>query len=268
MEGKKRRSRGRKNGAPVEEKQHIRMEEQPVPQVKEPGFECAICGKSIDYIAEAISEPDGRYSHFDCVMDKLRAQENVREGEKLSYIGHGCFAVFTTDENGKYAPMSGDFTLTTDDIPVKYSDGKLIKVDVFSDEDVANYIKNIASVEVNGTAYNAAGKRSVKIVGEDGTLDFDVKSGENNVFDGSGNYTVKITATGYTKPLEFEIKPEAETTAATSKTSTSNTSATTSKSTSSGATTNPKTGVPSAAAPLAVLALAGAAAFALRKKNS
>jgi len=102
MEGKKRRSRGRKNGAPVEEKQHIRMEDQPVPQVKEPGFECAICGKPIEFIAEAISEPDGRYSHFDCVMDKLRAQENVREGEKLSYIGHGCFAVFTTDENGKY----------------------------------------------------------------------------------------------------------------------------------------------------------------------
>ena len=204
-------------------------------------------------------------------------KENISVGEGFSVSGSeisytnakpGKYTFTVTDENGKYAPMSGDFTLTTDDIPVKYSDGKLIKVDVFSDEDVANYIKNIASVEVNGTAYNVAGKRSVKIVGEDGTLDFDVKSGENNVFDGSGNYTVKITATGYTKPLEFEIKPEAETTAATSKTSTSNTSATTSKSTSSGATTNPKTGVPSAAAPLAVLALAGAAAFALRKNNS
>jgi len=194
----------------------------------------------------------------------------VNENE-ISYTNAkaGKYTVTVTDESGKYAPMSSDFTLTTDEIPVKYEDGKLVKADGSSDDDAANFIKNIASVEVNGTAYNAAGKRSVKIIGEDGTLDFDVKSGENNVFDGSGNYTIKVTATGYTKALEIEIKPEAETTAATSSTTTTTTSATsTSKSTSSGATTNPRTGVPSAAAPVAVLALAGAAAFAFRKKNS
>lgn len=204
-------------------------------------------------------------------------KKNISVGEgftatdsEISYTNAkaGKYTVTITDESGKYAPMSGDFTLTTDAIPVKYSDGKLVKADGSSDDDAANFIKNIASVEVNGTAYNAAGKRSVKIFGEDGTLDLAVKSGENNVFDGSGNYTIKVTATGYTKPLEFGIKPEAETTAATSKSTTATTSATTSGSTSSGATTNPKTGVPSAAVPAAVLALAGAAAFALRKKNS
>ena len=180
----------------------------------------------------------------------------------------GKYTVTVTDESGRYASMTGDFTLTADEIPVKYSEGKLVKADGFSDDDAANFIKNIASFEVNGTSYNAAGKRSVKLVGDDGALDFAVKSGENNVFDGSRNYTVKVTATGYTKPLEFEIKSEAETTATASKTTTATTSATTSRSTSSGATTNPKTGVPSAAVPVAVLALAGTAAFALRKKNS
>lgn len=103
MEGKKKKSKGKKGGAPAAERQHMKMEELAVPQVQEPLFTCALCGKPIEYIAEAISEPDGSYSHFDCVMDKIRRQENVSENEKLSYIGHGCFAVFTTGEDGKLA---------------------------------------------------------------------------------------------------------------------------------------------------------------------
>ena len=63
---------------------------------------------------------------------------------------------------------------------------------------------------MNGSGYNAAGKRSIKIVGDDGTLDFAVTSGENNVFDGSGNYSISVTATGYTNPYSFEVKPEEE----------------------------------------------------------
>ena len=35
---------------------------------------------------------------------------------------------------------------------------------------VTSYIKNIKTVTVNGKAYNASGKGSVKIVNEDGTL--------------------------------------------------------------------------------------------------
>ena len=170
----------------------------------------------------------------------------------------GKYTVKVTDDSGKYALMSGDFTLTTDDIPVKYSDGKLVKADGFSDEDAANFIKNIASVEVNGTAYNAAGKRSVKLVGEDGTINFEVKSGENNVFDGSGNYSITVTATGYTKPYSFEIKPEPETTTITATTTT----------TASGNSDSPKTGDTGAGVSAAIFALAAMSAFALRKKKT
>ena len=165
--------------------------------------------------------------------------------------------------------MTAQFTLTTDDIPVKYADGKLVKADGFSDDDAANFIKNIASVKVGENTYSAAGRGSVKIVGEDGTVDLAAKSGENAIFDGSGSYTLEITATGYNKPYSFEIKPEAETTASsTTSSSTTTTSASTTKSsTTASSTTNPKTGVAGAAIPAAILALAGVSAFAARKKN-
>ena len=85
-----------------QERRHMSFDEVAVPQVNEPRPECRICGKTIDFIAEAISEADGGFSHFDCVIEKLRKQENVQEGEYISYSGHGNFAVFTKDEEGHY----------------------------------------------------------------------------------------------------------------------------------------------------------------------
>ncbi|MDO4863938.1 MAG: NPXTG-anchored protein [Ruminococcus sp.] len=195
----------------------------------------------------------------------------VSESE-ISYTNAkpGSYTVSVTDESGKYAPMSGSFTLTTADVPVKYADDKLAKADGFTDDDAANFIKNIVSVEVNGTKFSASGKGAVKVFGEDGAIDFDAESRNGKVFDGSGNYTITVTATGYTEPYSFEVKSEAETTASTqaSSTATTTTSATTSKgTTSSKATTNPQTGVSGVAVPAAILALAGAAAFAMKKRN-
>jgi len=85
-----------------ESRRHMTFEELPVPQVSEPRPECRICGKPIDFIAESIAEADGGFSHFDCVVGRIREQEDVREGEYVSYIGHGNFAVFTKDDEGHY----------------------------------------------------------------------------------------------------------------------------------------------------------------------
>ena len=187
-------------------------------------------------------------------------------GSTISYTGAkpGKYTVNVTDENGKYAPMSGDFTLSTDDIPVKYEDGKLVKADGFSDDDAVNFIKNIVSVDVNGSAYNASGKRSVKIVGEDGTIDFAVTFNETAVFDGSGNYSITVNATGYTSPYSFEIKPEPETTA----TITTTAATTSGNSTLTDNSDSPKTGDTGAGVPAAIFALAAVSAFALRKKKN
>ncbi|MBR1823975.1 MAG: NPXTG-anchored protein [Ruminococcus sp.] len=185
----------------------------------------------------------------------------------------GTYTVSVTDANGKYAPYSGTFTLSTADIPVKYDNGKLVKADGFSDEDAANFIKNIASVEVNGTAFGATGKGATKIVGEDGAVDFSASSRNGNVFDGSGNYNISVTATGYTAPYSFEVKNDSQTSTTTTSGSTTSTTSTTAKSTttaksgSSNTTDSPKTGVAGVAVPTAFLAMAGAAAVISRKKK-
>ena len=188
----------------------------------------------------------------------------------------GKYTVTVTDESGKYAPFSSDFILATADIPVKYDNGKLVKADNFTDDDAANYIKNLQTVEVNGTKYNLSGRGAVKAISEDGTIDFNAASNNGNVFDGSGNYNITLKATGYTTPYSFEIKKEEETTTASSSTSTTSTTSKTTTTTSnknSGSsnsnskTDSPKTGVNGVAVPTAFLVLAGASAFALRKKK-
>ena len=208
-------------------------------------------------------------------------QKNITVGEgftvngtEISYTNAkpGKYTVTVTDESGKYAPMTSNFILTTEDIPVKYEDGKLVKADGFSDDDAANFIKNIANAEVNGTAYNASGKRSVKIIGEDGTIYFAAKSGENNVFDGSGNYSISVTATGYTKPYSFEIRSGSETdedaATTTEATDTQTTTTTTSTTSSAGSSDSPKTGDAGAGVPAAIFALAAMTAVVMRKKKS
>ena len=208
----------------------------------------------------------------------------------------GTYTITVSDTNGVYADLVDTFVLSTDDIPVAYNDGKLVTAENFTDNDSANFIKNITSVEVNGTEYRT-GRRGVTIVQADGTIDFEAKSGENNVFDGSGNYTIKVNSTGYNNPFETAIEnTSAETTTTTedassettttkansssssSSSSSSKTSSTSSSKSSTGSTgstgskasasgDSPQTGVAGAAIPASVLALAGTAAVIFRKKN-
>ncbi|MDD2232903.1 MAG: hypothetical protein PHO44_07550 [Sphaerochaetaceae bacterium] len=69
-----------------------------VPKVQEPMTECSICHQSIDNIASAISEPDGGYSHFDCVLKKIADEQHLAEGQKVSYLGRGVFGVIETHD--------------------------------------------------------------------------------------------------------------------------------------------------------------------------
>lgn len=198
-------------------------------------------------------------------------------GNTVSYNNAqpGNYTLTVSDENGKYSAVRGSFTLTTDSIPVKYSDGKLVAADGASLTDAANYLKNISAVTVGEKRY-AAGRRGATIIdSQTGEIKLDAKSGEENVFDGSGKYKLTVEATGYEKNYEFEIGADAAVTTTTGAATTTKNSATTTKAattTTKKATTaaksdSPKTGVNGAALPVTFLALAGATAFALRKKK-
>jgi len=199
-------------------------------------------------------------------------------GNTISYENAqpGNYKLTVSDTNGKYSEVTGSFTLTTDDIPVKYADGKLVVADGYTDADAANFLKNINAVTVGENTYKT-GRRGVTVIDSTtGEIKMDAVSGETPVFDGSGKYTVSVASTGYNKEYTFEIGAAAETTtasatAAGSTTTTTKFTTTTTKSgsstTTASGTASPKTADATAALPLAAAAVAAGVGAALTMKK-
>ncbi len=256
---------------------------------------------SVDVADAAAGTGSTTYSTAD-FPDDYSISGSVADGFTVSSYGivsykdqaPGSYTLTLSDKNGKYADVKGTFTLTTADIPVKFDgEGALVTADGFTDDDAANFISNISAVTVNGSEPYTPGRRGTTVILSDGSIDFEATKNNVNVFDGSGNYTISVTATGYTEPYEFVISAEEEgseeetvtttttasddtttttttTTAASDGTASTTTTTTTKKATSTTTTASansPKTGVAGTAVPAAVIAAAGALALAFRKKN-
>jgi hypothetical protein len=59
-------------------------------------MDCAICGKPIFDLTGALADKDsGSPVHFDCVFERLSISEPLEAGEKIAYLGAGCFGVVT-----------------------------------------------------------------------------------------------------------------------------------------------------------------------------
>ena len=59
-----------------------------------PAMDCSICGKPIFDLTGALADRDlGSPVHFDCAFERLTAAEPLEAGEKLVYLGAGCFGV-------------------------------------------------------------------------------------------------------------------------------------------------------------------------------
>lgn len=80
----------------------IQTKSEPLKRLQEPMPECLICGKPIDSIAQALGgEKEGTFAHFDCVLEQIRSEENLKADQKLSYIGKGTFAIIEENEEEK-----------------------------------------------------------------------------------------------------------------------------------------------------------------------
>lgn len=72
---------------------------EPLKRLKEPMPDCLLCGKPIESIAQALGgEVEGTFAHFDCVLEKIRSEEELQAGQTLSYIGKGTFAILEPSE--------------------------------------------------------------------------------------------------------------------------------------------------------------------------
>ncbi len=68
---------------------------------------CPLCGKAVKSMLTAIAVNDDMDpAHFDCVLKQLSEREDLRKGEKISYLGNGTFAVIKMRQGGKGQPFT------------------------------------------------------------------------------------------------------------------------------------------------------------------
>lgn len=116
----------------------------------------------------------------------------------------GAYTVTVSDAKGKYADVTASFTVSTNMTVAQYdSESVSLKaVKGVNDAALANYLKNITSVTVDGKEYAATGKKAVTIINSNGYLDLtaepfaDMKSGIS--------YTITVKA-NYYKDQEFNV---------------------------------------------------------------
>ncbi len=117
----------------------------------------------------------------------------------------GAYTLTVTDKAGKYAPLSASFQLQTEAMPAEAAadNQSIVKTADATDADFAAFVAAISNVNVNGTDYAASGKRGVKVIKEDGTIDFTTAPFQAEAKDGA--YVLTITATGYEKTLTVTV---------------------------------------------------------------
>lgn len=143
--------------------------------------EVTVTGLPKDYVAEY--KVDG--------LDGVSVQKGVLT---FSNAKKGKYTLTISDKNGKYADITTEFELYTEAMPAAYdADRKaLVKTADAADEEFADYIKNITSVNVNGTDYKATGRGATVIINEDGTLKTDAAP-----FAEGDTFEITVSATGY-----------------------------------------------------------------------
>ena len=108
----------------------------------------------------------------------------------------GKYTLTVSDKNNNYADMTTTFILSADSAPASYNNDNenpaITKNADASDEEFADYIKNITSVSVNGKSYAASGRGAVKVINEDGSLKTDATP-----FAEGDTFEIAVTSTGY-----------------------------------------------------------------------
>ncbi|MDO4849893.1 MAG: penicillin-binding Tp47 domain C-containing protein [Coriobacteriia bacterium] len=165
-------------------------------------------------LAVEVSLPEGfdpEYSIDGTVVEPSQTRSSL--SFDVSALKPGSHTIKVTDKSGAYAAISDAFVASTSKVVAQYQDGKLAKAEGASDEEFANYLANVTSVSVDGTAYSASGRGSVKVIDSDGMILTSAASGQGDaakkVFNGYGSYAVSVTSTGY-GALDFTFVYEAE----------------------------------------------------------
>ena len=143
--------------------------------------EVTVTGLPDDYAAEY--KVDG--------LDGVSVQNGVLT---FSNAKKGKYTLTISDKNDKYADITTEFELYTEAMPAAYDADKkvLVKTADATDEEFADYINNITSVNVNGTDYKASGRGATVIINKDGSIKTDAAP-----FAEGDSFEITVSATGY-----------------------------------------------------------------------
>ena len=124
-------------------------------------------------------------------LDGVSVQNGVLT---FSNAKKGKYTLTISDKNDKYADITTEFELYTEAMPAAYDADKkvLVKTADATDEEFADYINNITSVNVNGTDYKASGRGATVIINKDGSIKTDAAP-----FAEGDTFEITVSATGY-----------------------------------------------------------------------
>ncbi len=138
------------------------------------------------------------------------------DGETITFTDAlpGQYTLTVSDENGVYADVTDTFTLTTDELPVKFDAEAGALVADGNEALAAAFIANIASVTIGEQTYNASGRGAVAIIDADGAVDPEaaVTHGRGPdavttpVFAEAGTYELTVASTGFTQTITFTVE--------------------------------------------------------------
>ncbi len=143
-------------------------------------------------------------AEFNAKYDVDGTEVTYAEGKisGLAGLTVGTHTLTITDQSGTYADIKATFTVTSAVAPQAEVDAKqgiLVPTGSFTKEQLANFLSNITSVNVDGTDYAASGRGSKKLINENGTFD----SANMASLNLSDTAQFQVTATGYTEKLKF-----------------------------------------------------------------
>lgn len=139
----------------------------------------------VDGTEQTMTITEGRFTSYNV---------SVPAGSKV-----GSHKVSVVDKSGKYVALEASFLITTDQVMAYYdaASESIVKADGVSDEEWNAYLSAISSVTVNGKSYSATGRGAVKVIGENGAIDFTLASGDVPVWNDNALNSMEITATAY-----------------------------------------------------------------------
>lgn len=84
--------------------------------------ECPVCGKLVRDVATAIANKVTKEpTHFECVVQEIALEEELKENQRICYLGQGNFGIVTVkDKSGNNFTIEKKIPYESHDEPIEW----------------------------------------------------------------------------------------------------------------------------------------------------